>query len=956
MSGTEINGTTKKVSKGRRRLTVVCTNCRKRKTKCDREQPCGRCRSLGDAATCVYVSDILNNDIQQRPVETKSDTSSIKVISGEFAKTQNNSLNTPNNIINAPNHYNSNGQVNSTANISHGSPPVINVHSSYPMSGQRNIVSSPILDVHGNTLATVINGRVYSPGDTGWTPASLVSAEELEYGNPKRVTSDNKISCDARQMYGHIPPEIRSKYFINMIPNGHLVEIKRSSITKFALWTCASIEYRDPYLTVLSTFRKRAVNGTVNHMKEVMSMKNLPNSFSLFTTFDNVDRQSIENNEVDHNEIFKKFAQYREKMVIEHLPKNHILDEKHLPSRFVVLTYVINFYRVHLMSIIPILNYDTLKAEVERLYDSIEKTGEISTKNNDHLVYCIILLLAKISKISITFSNIPSDNVSPIVQLDTTKFIPIISYYLFDAKATKKCTLLKLQCLLLYRYYNWIAPDDGDGQQAQQNSILMGMIIASAKEMGIDWSVFYSDITHFYKISKGARPYKDIMKPEDYQTLYQKIWSYIVYWDRKMLLINGQDCQIEKALEMNYIQVNQKFDSTDGSDFYFYLLHLDPILRRIYEEVSTFPSKVDIISLVKHIDTLENEYNNIKKIFTASDIMEKNDDPRVFEYDWMIAIAKVSIIHAELLSYECDCDFVRFHNTFHKFWDLLLKLSVNCLEYWNQRGEVYLGSLTGFYTNRIVELAADKIVHFLESVILRLHRFPNINSDSRQQFVKFLYVFSSFYVSNFGKEYYRCFKNLFNMKVDFRILSSFGKKDPWGTILTFLLHEMMYNNEDYFQENVKERIPLVAKLYDQLSSVPLTFRNQEVVLDVWKRNIFPICRYDEHYNLDLNVKKLQEINDKYSNQLKTNLFESFYKDSLKYLVNEVNAAPINENFTDPELTAEDLIKDWEKLDCQNWGNREPLPDPGNSPPSNELRYNYELIQDIFDPKDFIPFL
>ncbi|KAL3228915.1 Oleate activated transcription factor 3 [Nakaseomyces bracarensis] len=910
MSGTD-SDSTKKVTKGRRRLTVVCTNCRKRKTKCDREQPCGRCRSLGDAATCVYVSDILNsNDTQTKKIETNS--------------------------------------FNNT--LSNTSP--VNVQTAYPIP-QQNMTSSNMVDFRLGKTPN-FTGKIYSPGSTGWTPASIVSPEDMEFSIPKRCTSDTTIKCDPRQIYGHIPPEIRSKHFINMIPNGHLVEIKRSSITKFAIWTCASIEYRDPYLTVLAAFRKRAVNGTVHHMKKAMSLKNLPNSFSLFTTFDNVDRESNDPNSIDHSDIFRKFAHYREKITLKHLPKNHILDPMDIPSKFVTMRYVFNFYRVHLMNIIPIFNYDTLVAETERLYDTIEQNGEISTKNNDHLVYCIVLLLTKISRISITFSNIPNDNVSPIVRIDTTRYIPIVSYYLFDAKTTKKCTLLKLQCLLLYRLYNWIAPDDGDGQQAQQNSILMGMIIASAREIGIDWSVFSNDIFHFYKISEGARPDANIMKPNDYHILYQKIWSYIVYWDRKMLLINGQECQIEKALEINYLHVNQKFDKTDGSDFYFYLLHLDPILRRIYEEISSFPNKVDIVSLSKHLDTLENEYNNIKKMFAASDIMETNDDPRVFEYDWMIAIAKLCKFHAELISYERECDFVRFHHTFQKFWDHLLRLCVNCFEYWNQRGDMFLGSLSGFYSNRIVELASNKIVHFIKSVILRVHRFPNIDTEAKQELVKFLYLFCSFYVSHFGKEYYRCFKNLFNMKVDFKILSSVGRKDPWGTMLTFILHEMMYNNDDGFQDSVRERLPLISALYDQLSSVPLTFRNEEVVLDVWKRNIFPICRYDEHYNLDLNLPELENINNKYSNKLQSNLFESFYKDSLKYLVNEVNGVSTMEKDTNANMTSEELVQNWEKLDYEKWGNRES--NQGNTPPSDELRYNYELIQDIFEPKDFIPFL
>ncbi|CAI4580177.1 AIF_collapsed_G0031310.mRNA.1.CDS.1 [Saccharomyces cerevisiae] len=44
-------------TKKRHRITVVCTNCKKRKSKCDRTKPCGTCVRLGDVDSCVYLTD-----------------------------------------------------------------------------------------------------------------------------------------------------------------------------------------------------------------------------------------------------------------------------------------------------------------------------------------------------------------------------------------------------------------------------------------------------------------------------------------------------------------------------------------------------------------------------------------------------------------------------------------------------------------------------------------------------------------------------------------------------------------------------------------------------------------------------------------------------------------------------------------------------------------------------------
>lgn len=49
---TNVDG--KKVKKPRNRSTIVCVNCKKRKTKCDKKQPCSRCISTEKADSCRY--------------------------------------------------------------------------------------------------------------------------------------------------------------------------------------------------------------------------------------------------------------------------------------------------------------------------------------------------------------------------------------------------------------------------------------------------------------------------------------------------------------------------------------------------------------------------------------------------------------------------------------------------------------------------------------------------------------------------------------------------------------------------------------------------------------------------------------------------------------------------------------------------------------------------------------
>lgn len=43
-------------TKKRKRPTYLCENCRKRKVKCDKEQPCSQCNKLGKVGTCFYAN------------------------------------------------------------------------------------------------------------------------------------------------------------------------------------------------------------------------------------------------------------------------------------------------------------------------------------------------------------------------------------------------------------------------------------------------------------------------------------------------------------------------------------------------------------------------------------------------------------------------------------------------------------------------------------------------------------------------------------------------------------------------------------------------------------------------------------------------------------------------------------------------------------------------------------
>lgn len=59
-------------AKKRARSTLSCFNCKRRKSKCDRKKPCGRCIHLNNIDTCFYEKDLINSSNNDHQAEHKA--------------------------------------------------------------------------------------------------------------------------------------------------------------------------------------------------------------------------------------------------------------------------------------------------------------------------------------------------------------------------------------------------------------------------------------------------------------------------------------------------------------------------------------------------------------------------------------------------------------------------------------------------------------------------------------------------------------------------------------------------------------------------------------------------------------------------------------------------------------------------------------------------------------------
>lgn len=819
--------------KKRNRLTVVCTNCKRRKSKCDRNKPCANCVRLGDKATCFYVT------------EYRGDTSDESM---------------------------------------------------------------------------EIDAKVSKP-----LPSSY---------SRKQLNNLSKVVAPIHQY----TPE-----YINLIPNGSFLEVKRSAMTMFSLFTDISVEHRDPYLKCMITFRIIAIEMTIKRLTRTnLNSKlnpSLPRSFKPLSIFDAdgdplSSDSSFKQHQLIHKSLFQKFAMYRKDDSTKFNDDCSFISSN-MPPRSLVVDEVFPFFEDHIYSMIPIFDLTMLKHVVNSFYDYWEENSKISTKGFDHVVFAIVLLITKLCQLSLNFSKLPSESPSPIQQLDTSRYIAIVNHYLFEMKSLRKCTLLQLQCLILLRFYHWCGPEDGDGEALQHGQILLGTIISSCKEMGLSWASLLTPDDYFFKLDPHSKPSPSLMGPDDYQKIFKKIWSYVLYWDRKMCLINGQECLIGKSFQYNCVN--------EYLTWHHKMAALDSVVLDLSDLLNDFPGKVDIKLLHQKLHRTFELFHQLKT---------EQDGHLDFEYQMMLGLLTLSLLHAQMVHYEYNNNVNKTHESIQALWDQVVHLAHRCYEYFYNE-ERKLDPFTKFYTNKIVEVIANKICVLLPALVLRINRFSWLEFADRNIMVKFLFGISSMYFNEFGFDYYRCFEKMFTAKITYKILNRPANKDPWQIILQFLLHELDKVNSGKKEDDIDlaKRIPLLVKLQEASKILPSELDRKFV--DIWNENIYPAGKGD--FKLDLHVEDLQPfLVDRYANCF--NIFASFYDHASSQLAE--NAETVNAKTSDSNELS--MLTPGKSVSTPMWGDSS-MTSCSNGLDSvissnNDLELaNFEVIQEMFEPLDFISF-
>ena len=752
----------------------------------------------------------------------------------------------------------------------------------------------------------------------------------------------------------YLPIHEEAPLFIDLIPHGFYLETKRSADNLFSLFTDRAIENRDPYLQAMVTFRSIAIKKMMNKLgSKGNNVKNgsLPKSFEALSTFDADDERHNSNGIVDkgnnfrmhqtiHKSLFNKFAQYRENNATKFSESSEpIVAKDYLPPLKVLENEVLVLFEEKIYDTIPIFDMKVLRHEIRVFYENIvEKGNSISVKHYDHMVFCIILLIIKICRLSVQFSKL-TPYIYPVLQeIDTSKFLALVKLYLFETKVLRKCNLLQLQCLILLRFLHWCAPEDGDGTETQYCQILMGTIISSCKEMGINWYCFSQPQKYTFKVNRCTRPSYDIMKTSDYVSIFRKIWSYVLFWDRKMCFISGEECQVGKTLQFHFKEEG------DTTTWYMQMLPLDSLMKKINDTLNDDPGRVDLNLLRRLISDLKSKFHILASLSKNGKHTMNHCD---FEMEWIIDLFSLSLLHAEMIFYEYDCNIAEFYKSFQNLWDMMIHISEKCYNYFFNSDDLEVDSLAKFYTNRIVEIVANKILVLIPAFILRGDRFKTIQYNDKKKMVEFLYGVSSVYFNEFGFEYYRCFKKMFTAKISYKILNRSCEKDAWRIILEFLLNELeLEENGDSLTDpkdmRLKDACVMISGFH---KAVQKYGRYDSDILSIWNNEFYPIGKYNDHmvgFKFQMRVKVMQEFLDMEKYSEKFNIFSSFYDHASSQLARHTEAD------TNVSTTNKRLEKRPQKELVQQ--------SVSAALPVNDLIVSeFDMIQDIFDPVDFVSF-
>ncbi|SCV03546.1 LANO_0G04786g1_1 [Lachancea nothofagi CBS 11611] len=640
-------------------------------------------------------------------------------------------------------------------------------------------------------------------------------------------------------------PYFESTY-VDLVPLGFAINQKRSGTSYISPLSAAAARQRDPYLQILEficmlpkcnrKISKKLVDGT---SAEDLSMDTMATNGKAKSAADNLPRsmrhlKKMEQDSLDLESSLTSKHKNMCKHLFEKFGKSHRSDawtengnglpREHMPNASIFFELVWPFYLKNISDLCPIFDTNALESKLRSLYKEGELSGTQSKEGiDDYACFSILLLITSLVQLSISFSkSINNPSAAIIENIESEHYISIVNHCTFRAKNNRKCSLLRVQSMLLLRFYQWCAPDDGDGERLQQSNMLMGAIVSACYSIGIGWHCFsntgklVADLT-----SSLSRP----SQMEQTLNEYKRVWSVVINWDRKLSLLTGQSCLVGSTL--------RAFQESREEISSLHTLKYDHLMQKLASSVSENPRKVDYDFVRRLSGMLKNTIRNDPK-------KDESNKTLAFEIKIVIILLELSLDHARMVNCELNQDPEDFQECVQSLMEKVLKLTNFCeFHLCIRKDELF----TRFYTNKIVDIAFEIVAAIVPSIILRAGRSgePNL----KKVLLEFYRNILTACFNELGTEYYQCFRRMFGSKVLFKTLSYLNEKDPWITILEYLALS------DDKEDDPLEYNPLIIQKFWKLYQMK---EKDKKVSDIWDACYTP----NDSFSFELDVNNLEK--------------------------------------------------------------------------------------------------
>lgn len=338
--------------------------------------------------------------------------------------------------------------------------------------------------------------------------------------------------------------------------------------------------------------------------------------------------------------------------------------EKILPP-YNIICYHVDYFFSNLFPFIPILDEFIFKANLTSML-IVENDNDIKIKLHnklDRIRISLLLIIMRLSYISVylesRFRKTNDQIYESLLQFPiNSDIINLVQSSLFNTNFLRKSSVETYQLLLLNRFYQTYAVEDGDGYFGTNGTIFSGLLYSTSKSLGLknlfDYSFpdTFSDLQSKMNTSDGP-PHLQMnlldRGKEPFVRVWKKLWWQSLSFDLYQSMIEGTDVIFNHdPLESSNTVPNIDSNLKSVENFECEKLSVNIINRfsKINYEISILLNKLNNL---KRKPTFYEVDNHLSKIFDIIDNLDHNEESYMLTH---IAIASaISMIKLKMEVY-----------------------------------------------------------------------------------------------------------------------------------------------------------------------------------------------------------------------------------------------------------------------------------------------------------------